>query len=106
MRRVFEVKNKGFLLNTSKSLTSRQSLTLYFSTAETSRPNPVGWQHHAGAAGTTYYAAACNLPRPIDSTALKRAGELDDSASTQSPPHGSALALARQPDFRTDLNKR
>lgn len=81
------------------------NLPLYSSTADISRPNLVGLQHLGLAALPTQlvcplrenlsltplrvkirwsdsdYVVACDLLRPINSTALKRVGELDDAAS-------------------------
>ena len=81
------------------------NLPLYSSTAETSRPNLVGLQHPALSALPTQlvcplrenlsltplrvqirwsgddYLVACDLLRPINSTALKRVGELDAATS-------------------------
>ena len=85
----------------------RMNLPLYSSTAETSQPNLVGLQH-PGLAGLptqlvcpvrenlsltplrvkfrwngSDYVAACDLPRPINTAALKRVGELDGATSTE-----------------------
>jgi len=81
------------------------NLPLYSSTADISRPNLVGLQHPGLAALPTQlvcplrknisltplrvkirwsdcdYIVACDLQRPINSTALKRVGELDSTAS-------------------------
>jgi len=81
------------------------NLPLYSSTADTSRPNLVGLQHPGLADlptqlvcllrenlsptplrvkirwGDSDYVVACDLLRPISSTALKRVGELDDATS-------------------------
>lgn len=83
------------------------NLPLYSSTADTSRPNLVGLQHPGLAAlptqlvcllrenlsptplrmkirwGDSDYVVACDLLRPISSTALKRVGELDDATSAE-----------------------
>jgi len=83
------------------------NLPLYSSTADTSRPNLVGLQHPGLAALPTQlvcplrenlsltplrvkirwsdsdYAVACDLLRPINSTALKRVGELDGATSAE-----------------------
>jgi len=83
------------------------SLPLYSSTADISRPNLVGLQHPGLAALPTQlvcplrenisltplrvkirwsdsdYVVACDLLRPINSTGLKRVGELDDAASAE-----------------------
>lgn len=83
------------------------NLPLYSSTADISRPNLVGLQHPSLAAlptqlvcplreklsltplrvkirwGGSDYAVACDLLRPINSTALKRVGELDNSTSAE-----------------------
>jgi mRNA-degrading endonuclease toxin of MazEF toxin-antitoxin module len=83
------------------------SLPLYSSTADISRPNLVGLQHHGLAALPTQlvcpvrenlsltplrvklpwhgadYVVACDLLRPITTAALKRVGELDGSNSAE-----------------------
>ncbi|MGA1539297.1 MAG: hypothetical protein ACO39C_02630, partial [Chthoniobacterales bacterium] len=83
------------------------NLPLYSSTADISRPNLVGLQHHGLAALPTQlvcpvrenlsltplrvklpwhgadYVVACDLLRPITTAALKRVGELDGSNSAE-----------------------
>jgi mRNA-degrading endonuclease toxin of MazEF toxin-antitoxin module len=83
------------------------NLPLYSSTADTARPNLVGLQHPGLAGLPTQlvcpvrenlsltplrvkirwngadYIAACDLLRPINTTALKRIGELDSTASAE-----------------------
>jgi mRNA-degrading endonuclease toxin of MazEF toxin-antitoxin module len=83
------------------------NLPLYSSTADISRPNLVGLQHPGLATLPTQlvcplrenlsltplrvkirwsdsdYVVACDLLRPINSTALKRVGELDGAASAE-----------------------
>lgn len=83
------------------------NLPLYSSTADISRPHLVGLQHPGLAALPTQlvcplrenlsltplrvkirwsdsdYIVACDLLRPINSTALKRVGELDGAASEE-----------------------
>ncbi len=83
------------------------NLPLYSSTADISRPNLVGLQHHGLAALPTQlvcpvrenlsltplrvkirwsgqgYVVACDLLRPINTAALKRVGQLDGSTSTE-----------------------
>ena len=83
------------------------NLPLYSSTADTSRPNLVGLQHPELAGLPTQivcpvrenisltplrvkfrwngsdYVAACDLPRPINTVALKRVGELDTTTSAE-----------------------
>jgi mRNA-degrading endonuclease toxin of MazEF toxin-antitoxin module len=83
------------------------NLPLYSSTADLARPNLVGLQHAALAAlptqlvcplrenlsltplrvklrwNGTDYVAACDLLRPINTTALKRVGELDSATSAE-----------------------
>ena len=83
------------------------NLPLYSSTADASRPNLVGLQHPGLAGLPTQlvcpvrenlsltplrvkvrwngadYVAACDLPRPINTAALKRVGELDRAASAE-----------------------
>ena len=83
------------------------NLPLYSSTADISRPNLVGLQHPALSALPTQlvcplrqnfsltplrvkirwnggnFVVACDLLRPINSTALKRVGELDGAVSTE-----------------------
>ena len=83
------------------------NLPLYSSTADLARPNLVGLQH-PGLAGLptqlvcpvrenisltplrvkfrwngSDYVAACDLPRPINTAALKRVGELDSTTSAE-----------------------
>ncbi len=83
------------------------NLPLYSSTADTARPNLVGLQHPGLAGLPTQlvcpvrenlsltplrvkfrwngadYIATCDLPRPINTTALKRIGELDSTPSAE-----------------------
>jgi hypothetical protein len=83
------------------------NLPLYSSTVDISRPNLIGLQHPDLAALPTQlvcplrenlsltplrvkirwsdsdYVVACDLLRPINSTALKRVGELDGAASAE-----------------------
>jgi mRNA-degrading endonuclease toxin of MazEF toxin-antitoxin module len=86
---------------------ARMNLPLYSSTADISRPSLVGLQHPGLAAlptqlvcslrkhlsltplrvkirwGDSNYVAACDLLRPINSSALKRVGELDAATSAE-----------------------
>jgi len=86
---------------------ARMNLPLYSSTADISRPSLVGLQHPGLAALPTQlvcplrenlsltplrvkihwsgddYVVACDLLRPANTTALKRVGELDSTASAE-----------------------
>ena len=95
------------------------SLPLYSSTADISRPNLVGLQHHGLAALPTQlvcpvrenlsltplrvklrwhgvdYVVACDLVRPVNTAALKRVGQLDGTTSTETL-HTFQLLLATE----------